>query len=173
MTRKQSYSAFAACLPRRSGTEAGVLDCVRQAKRDATFPAQRLPARIARGRWNLDVPCTLRSFFRHSRYTLCIPKLYPVTAYYRLFQPITAKLHLYEKYCATTNINCFSESYKSLTISCLKQSKIQNSPFKIRAKTWKKYAKSARFCVRKNDNYTPTTALALFHRVICWNVLNT
>jgi hypothetical protein len=38
MTRKQSYSSDAACLPRRSGTKAGVLECVRQAKRDAAFP---------------------------------------------------------------------------------------------------------------------------------------
>jgi hypothetical protein len=32
-----SMTVLAACLPRRSGTEAGVLDCARQVKRDAVF----------------------------------------------------------------------------------------------------------------------------------------
>jgi hypothetical protein len=46
MTRKQSYSSDAACLPRRSGTKAGVMECARQAKRDAAF------SKISHPRWS-------------------------------------------------------------------------------------------------------------------------
>jgi hypothetical protein len=139
-----------------SSLHACVLECARQAKRDAAFPAQRLPIVFARvpsqkemgasrpagsrspcsasppntsspviaaierfrtdfqlpqgdarhksfsaapvhlpeigislapGCWNLEVSSILRSCFPHSRCTLCVAKLYPITGYYSLLQP--------------------------------------------------------------------------------------
>jgi hypothetical protein len=39
---------------------------------------------------NLDVSVTLRSPVGHPQFTLCVAKLYPITAYCSLFQPIAA-----------------------------------------------------------------------------------
>jgi hypothetical protein len=80
MTRKQSCLDEAACLPRRSRTKAGVLDCARQAKRDAAFLVGRCrQARCSRAatvprliKPNQAFPRLLKPFFKNPFLSLCI-----------------------------------------------------------------------------------------------------
>jgi hypothetical protein len=77
--------------------------------------------------WNLDVCTILRPPFHHSCCTHCVAKLYPVTAYSRLLQPITAKQHSREKHPQWRLLNSFSKNISRYPQATCRNSKLKNN----------------------------------------------
>jgi hypothetical protein len=101
--------------------------------------------------WVLHTSVILRSPFRHACCTLCAAKLHPVTAYYNLFQPFTAKQRSREKYPRIPDIRHFTRNNKTLATSVLQKLETKNSAFKINAKCLKKTPKTHAFFAQKNS----------------------
>jgi hypothetical protein len=122
---EKTYSSDATCVPNCGGCDAALSGAAHSRAALNPAPFKRL----------VHASTSWRSPVVHPQFILCVAKLYPITAYYSLLLPITAKQHSREKYSRSTGLNDASQNHKPLSTSRLPQFKTQNSAFKIYEKT--------------------------------------